>query len=620
MPEVFSGLGVPEWWESESGLLLPSSVRDLHVQSPPGGVEARFDSLLIAERPKPLGNVGVYATPEAMQVAQMPFDEFIRALAEIPLGMILPVVCEVQAMLHGNELDQQAHLGLAAGLFARTPALAALARFVRTHPGEPVVFCEQALTLLQHLAIRHCKEEPTGLTADEYSARIRAAIFFVSGFLEPRGVSPAEDRDAWLGHLTRLFDYNGHELFGNAMGRAWAIFGRLHREASDIRPDVPLDAWLREDYGLDLEQQMSLGFALFAHLGTKGDDDETFTSELTAEALGGIFNSMKLTEEERVAAEALIAAPQSWFRAEIEGQSVDQLSWNRVPFMQRPLLRLGPGAYALQSPRALTTWVAEGVHYRCLDAAGRRQAVDRYTARVGKLTERYVLQLVESAHREPRLPGAGKVHGDKKFANGVDSSDVTITYPNEAVLIEVASHRLTVRSKRDGDRRALEYDLNEMVGRRPRQLRRSIDAMKPDRPGRAATLRFEHLDPDRIARFWPVIVTATSIHWSPLLEEFLAPSLAELDGRDDIEPLNVFALEDLETLVAITEQTGRRLADLLAAKQEVHGAHADVRTWLSQDRRFPKIARPSYLDDALDEAMAVATRLLGFEGMEDTAA
>ena len=105
----------------------------------------------------------------------------------------------------------------------------------------------------------------------------------------------------------------------------------------------------------------------------------------------------------------------------------------------------------------------------------RRGAVGAYTTRIGKLTERYVLQLVESAHQEPRLPGAGKVHGDKKFANGIDSSDISITYPNEAVLMEVASHRLTVESKRDGDQQALERDLTEMVARRPKQLRRSIE-------------------------------------------------------------------------------------------------------------------------------------------------
>ncbi len=66
MPEVFSGLVVPKWWKSDTGLLLPSSVRDLQVHSQRAGVEAPFHGLLTAERPRPFGNVGVYATPAAM--------------------------------------------------------------------------------------------------------------------------------------------------------------------------------------------------------------------------------------------------------------------------------------------------------------------------------------------------------------------------------------------------------------------------------------------------------------------------------------------------------------------------------------------------------------------------
>ncbi len=202
----------------------------------------------------------------------------------------------------------------------------------------------------------------------------------------------------------------------------------------------------------------------------------------------------------------------------------------------------------------------------------------------------------------------------------IDSSDVTITYPNEAVLMEVASHRLTVESKRDGNQRALERDLTEMVGRRPKQLRRSIDAIKPTQAGHVATLRFQHLDPSRIVRFWPIIVTMTPIHWSPLLEEFLNPSLAELDGRTDVEGLDVMPIEDVEALVAITEATGRPLANLLAAKQALSGTHADIRTWIGQDRHVPNIARPRYLDDMLDEAMNVATELLGFDVEDEPAA
>lgn len=559
----------------------------------------------------------MYATPSAVGIAPLPFEEYLEGLSSIPLGIILPAVCEVQSVLHADGLNTDTQLALVAGLFGHTDAFAPLLNFVRGAPGERLAFCEQAMTLLQCLAILNCDEELTGLSKKEYEGHVRGAILFAPAYLEPRGTSPAEDRDGWLRLFTQLFDYSAKSVIGNAMARTWTIFGRLHREASDILPSVPLDGWLTKDYGLGLEQQISLGFALFAQLGSHSENENEFSNSLSPESVASIFNSLGLTDEQREAAEKLIAAPPSWFRHEFEAMDVEQLAWNRIPFMRRPFIRLPSGQYLLQSPRALLNWIADGIYYRCLDSAKKRDAVSEYTARIGKLTERYVLNLVSSAHKEPRLPGAGKVHGDKKFGPGLNSSDVTITYPNDVVLMEVASHRLTAESLCDGDQAALERDLREMVGRRPKQLRRSIDAMKPRQPGRATTLRFDHLDPERIARFWPLIITATPLHWSPLLEEFMADPLTELAGRRDVEALDVLAIEDLEALVAITEETGRPLAQILAAKLEAAGPHADLRTWLSRDRRFPQLSRPRYLDAALDEAMDIASRLLGFPDLAE---
>jgi hypothetical protein len=145
MAEVFSGLGVPKWWRSEAGLWLPSSISDLLVQNPPGTPKPRFDALLYAERTRPLGNVGVYATPSAVGVAPVPFQEFIATLASVPLGMILPVLCEVQRVLHRRGMDPDVQLALAAGFFSGTPAFEPLARWVNSVRGERVAFCEQRL-------------------------------------------------------------------------------------------------------------------------------------------------------------------------------------------------------------------------------------------------------------------------------------------------------------------------------------------------------------------------------------------------------------------------------------------------------------------------------------------
>jgi hypothetical protein len=426
--------------------------------------------------------------------------------------------------------------------------------------------------------------------------------------------------ERWLQYLTQNFAFNGKPIVGNAMARTWAILGRLHREAPDLRPYADIDRWLAEDYGLGLEQQLAFSFALYAHLNTSKDEEREFKPRITQETLDEIFAGMQLSDEERASASQLVSAPLSSFRDEIDGKTLEQLSWDQVPFLRRPLIEMKDGYYLLQSPRALLAWMVDGPYYRALDSALQRgeSALSAFTARIGKLTERYVLELVESAHREPRLPGAGKVHGDKTYGRGANSSDVTITYPHEAVLIEVASHRLTLEARRDGNMEALRHDLTEMVGRRPKQLRRCIEAIRPRQRGRQATLRFPHLDPARLARFWPVIVTASPLHWSPVLEDFLSPELQRLENRVDVEPLDVMAVEDLETMLAISEQTGRPLSDLLIAKASVVGPHGDVRTWVDQDRSVPNLARPNYLDTALTEILNITSRLLGFEDLDES--
>jgi hypothetical protein len=488
-------------------------------------------------------------------------------------------------------------------------------------PGRRTIFSEQALTLLQWLAIAYCNEDAVRNIDSQDAARVARCILGVPSYLEVASSEMAEEPRAerWLQYLTQNFAFNGKPIVGNAMARTWAILGRLHREATDLRPSVDIDRWLAEDYGLSLEQQLALSFALNVHLDAGEDEEREFKSRLTQDALDEIFSRMKLSDKERASASQLISAPLSSFRDEINGKTLEQLSWDQVPFLRCPLIQMDD-YYLLQSPRALIAWMVEGPYYRALDSALKRgeDALIAFTARIGKLTERYVLELAESAHREPRLPGAGKVYGDKTYGRGAHSSDVTITYPHEAVLIEVASHRLTLEARRDGDMESLRHDLTEMVGRRPKQLQRCIEAIRPDQRGRQATLRFPHLDPARLARFWPVIVTASPLHWSPVLEDFLNPELQRLESRDDVEPLDVMAVEDLETMLAISERTGRPVSDLLATKASVVGPHGDLRTWVDQDRSVPDLARPNYLDAALTEILDITSQLLGFENLDES--
>jgi hypothetical protein len=619
MTELFSGLTAPDWWRSPAGLWLPGS-----VQGQPGGGPRerggpRRQHLLVAHREEVLPGIAAFATPEVVGQPELGLPEIQHLIRKLPREDWLNVISLLQARLWAIQANAEKHFDLAAEIFEGTPAWRGIERFLKNGAGARVAFSEQGLTLLQWMVVVNGVDEPSRELTTEELGTLRMGLLAIAGHIDVQAERTASgEPENWLYYLTQNFAFNSKPIVGNAIGRTWQIYGRLARELGpDTVPNhAPIDEWFAEDYKLTLEQQLALGFGLHAHLKI-AEAEETGGRHKTVvgqEMLDDLYGRLELSEEQRRQAGDLISAPFSWFQDQVGGKTVGRASWDQVPMMQRPLLRLDDQRYLLLSPRGLESWFSDGVYYRGLDCARRRgkRAVSDYTAYIGHLTETYALQMARSVHREPRLPHAGKVYGDKNFGDGAHSSDIAIAYPNELALVEISSRRLTLESRCDGDPDALRFDLQEMAGRRVGQLDRSINAIKPRGRAEQPTLRYPAVEPGHLARIWPLIVTAIPLTWSPQLEKFLADENPGALERDDVEALDILALEDLEALLAAVEQTGRRLVDLLKAKQAAAGEHADVRRWLSSDRRAPNFARPRYLSAAFEEACDAIQEALGF--------
>jgi hypothetical protein len=580
----------------------------------------RFQHLLVAERSEVLQGVAAFATPEAVGQHRLGLAEIQHIVQQVPRERWLLTISTLQARLWAIQVNRDKHFELAAEVFAGTPAWRGIKAFLQDGRGARVPFSEQGLTLLQWLVIVSGADTPANASPEREEAQLRMGLLATASHIDVQeDQTSGEDPADWLYYLTQNFAFNAKPFLSNAIGRTWQIFGRLARELkeNDLASFAPIHEWFAEDFQLSLEQQLALGVGLLAHLGVvEGEENGGRHRTVVHQTLwDDLYTRLDLSNEQQRIARDLISAPLSWFQNQVGNQTVSRASWDQVPLLQRPLLRLDGDRYLLLNPRGLESWVSDGVYYRGLECARRRgpKAVSDYTAYVGHLTEAYALEMTRSVHREPRLPFAGKVHRDKNFGQGTHSSDITITYPNEIALIEVSSRRLTVESRCDGDRDALRKDLQEMAGRRVGQLQRSIDAIKPLKAGTQPTLRYPEVDPDRVARFWPLVVTAIPLTWSPQLEQFIEEENPGALRRSDVEPLDILALEDLEALLGGVEQTGRRLVDLLKAKQQVAGDHADVRRWLSRDRTAPNFARPRYLAQAYEDAWDEIQQALGFE-------
>lgn len=603
----------PSWWKSPSGLMLPCSLQGSELG--PQGSAPPIQNLLVAEKRDPMPGFVAYATLEALGIEPLDLDQIRERLEALPMAATMMALSDLQSRLWSIGMDVPKHLALAGFMFGDgSGLLTRLRHFTRNSEGGRVVFCEQAFLLLQWMVLAYSSEDADVEMDDERIGFLQQCLLSIPTYLglEVRVKTDAAPSERWLPHLTQNLAFNAQPVIGNAMARTWKIFGDLYRSCG-ATDDAPLDDWFRSDYGLDLEQQLTLSFAVHAHLNSGDDEEDRYRTVLKRSTLDDIYDRMSLGVGERAKANELLSAPISWFRTQLGGKTLSQLSWDQVPFMQRPFIRVDEDSYLLQSPRALQSWMVDGPYYRGLDAARSRgaSAVSGYTSHVGELTERYVVEMVKSVHPEPRFPTTGRVHGDKQYGTGAHSSDVTITYPNEIVLMEVASHRLTMEAKRDGDPAAIRHDLTEMFGRRHPQLRRCIDAIKPLAPSSSPSLMFERVDPSKIARFWPVVITSMPLRWTGALEEFLGADSSL--GRVDIEPLELIGIEDLELMLAISESSGLRFSHLLAKKSALLGPHGDVRQWVYRDRSLPRVARPRYLDQALGEVLDLTTEMLGFD-------
>jgi hypothetical protein len=619
MTELLSGLTAPGWWRNASGLWLPSSL-DVQPFRGQAGIGGRYKGLLVAERGEPMEGVAAFATPEFVGQSRLGLVELKHLIGRLPQEDWLRVISRLQACLWAIQTDVRKHFELAEEVFAGTPAWSGIKAFLQNGEGARVPFSEQGLTLLQWLVIVTGKAEPSRDLSVEDDAALRMGLLGIASHVDVHADQTASRApEDWLYYLTQNFAFNAKPSIANALGRTWQIYGRLARELGedDVATFAPIDRWFDEDYGLSVEQQLALGFGLHAHLRVAEGEETGGHHEIMVkqELLDDLFRRLGLTETQQLQATDLISAPITWYQAQVGSQTISRASWDQVPLQQRPFLRLDGGRYLLLNPRGLESWFSDGLFYRGLECARRRgaRAVSDFTAYVGHLTEAYALGMTQAVHREPRLPHAGRVYGDRNFGHGSHSSDIAVAYPNELAVIEVASRRFSVASRCDGDPSALRRDLQEMVGRRVGQLDRSVDAIVPRNRGTQATLRYPGVDPHRLTRIWPLVLTAIPLTWTSQLAEFLGEENPGALEQECVEELDILCLEDFEALLAIVENTGLRLVDLLKSKREVAGPHADVRRWLRKDRTIPRFARPRYLSDAYEDACDAIQVALGFE-------
>ncbi len=576
-----------------SGLLVPDSPATLSELALPGTAV------------DPMGQVAAYASEEELELPVSSVDDIRARLAGVSFEPAMHLAGFINAKVHAFRHDAQRQLRLAKILFSEG-LLAALGRLVSGHPNS-LPFAEQNCFVLERLLIEAAAEAPADqdLSSGEFEAIVMALLGCSSvarGVAEETAPQNSRDLLDWLSFFVQNGAYNSSRQPMGEIVRAQELFKRLAALPEFQDPRCPIESWCFEDYGFDIGEQMTLGFAFWALTNTYDDaEDANYPVRIKPEHVDDLLSKLNWLDRREQALDVLSAT-----RAELQAEFAEtgtlpaELAWETRPIMRRPFLRCADEGLILLSPRAMQAWLGEGFHYRLLDSAQRRSTEDggrtsrAYSAYAGRLLEAYAVELTQSVHSGARLAGSGRVFGEQPYGPGRQkkTSDIAVDLGLDLVLVEVSASRLRADTLIIGDKERVEADLDRMLIMKLKQLDGCItalidgDAMLPD------------IDMELVQRIWPVVVTAGEISQTDPLWDYVGEKAADYLKQPKVQPPTLLDTEDYEQLLGLVEQ-GSALHDLLASKNSAEYQRYELAIWLDKDPRAPTLDRPpKMVDDA----------------------
>lgn len=572
----------------------------------------------------PMEYVAAYASEEELNLPVSSADDIRGRLTNVGFEPAMHLAAFVSAKIHALRHDAQAQLRFAARIFD-DDLLAALGRFVAGHP-HAVPFAEQICFILERLLIEAAAEGPVEQNFSHQGlAAVAMALLGCSSVA--RGVAeetaPGNPRDLldWLSFFIQNGAYNSSRLPLGEIARAQEQFGRLATSPEFEDSRCPIQAWCTEDYGFDVGEQMTLGFAFWALTNTYDDEESAnYRVRVKPENVDDLLRKLGWLDR-RDEALRIFSATRDELKREFvaAGANSAELAWETRPIMRHPFLRCEDGGLILLSPRAMLAWLGEGFHYRLLEAAQRRntdqqRTISRaFTAYAGRLFEAYALQLTESAHPGRRPVGGGRVFGEQPYGPGGQkmTSDVAVDLGLDLVLVEVSVSRLRADTLIIGNTEGVESDLDRMLIEKVHQLDDCITALIE------GDAEFPDVDLSLVHRIWPVVVTAGEIAQVDPLWAYLDERADRYLKQPKVQPLTLLDIEDYEQLLGLVEQ-GAALHDLLALKNSPEYQRYELAIWLDKDPRAPKLDRPpKMVDDAYEREADRMERAIDFsEGIQ----
>ncbi|KRC46473.1 hypothetical protein ASE19_21880 [Nocardioides sp. Root79] len=417
----------------------------------------------------------------------------------------------------------------------------------------------QALLFMARLALLHSPSQPWNeLDGD------KGPVLATMGLTDH--LSDAIDDDEEL-VVTRVPGQVGRELIANQLFNAredlrtmWATFQRCWREmpvdmAADPRMRTNLPTQYLESTGVDLGDLVLATGALASHAIVHGQATVPLT----------YLSALGWSAERLDAVLSLFAATPQQLRQMLNDEAEKYPStWSTRTFDQFPVVRWADSLTVLSTDkvarRAAGLWPMYDI-LRELESNGSKVAIGQVRETVAYAYETWVVEafagIVGDERRLYREDECKRAYPKSKVA------DAVLDYPDGWVVVEITTPGLKAATAAGISDAAVVQDINNCV-RKAQQLDTMIANLRRDE----RSLTHTHSNGPR--RFYPVLVIADRFAANPILMTLLWERLEELRvlQGDDVAPLEVLELEDLDVLEGLIESEGPDLVTILREKEK----------------------------------------------------
>jgi hypothetical protein len=567
------------------------------------------DSLLSSNPSVTAGDLfRIPATPGALDLEEPSLAEVEEHLSQLPFEPVMRGLSTMMAAVWFARDDRAKHLKLAEQFFGPGPLLQRLRKFLNENEHH-LVFSEQFIAMLMRLLI--VGEAPEGLRDDldeKQIALFQGAMLAIGSqqIIDAEEYGAISERATWTPYLLRMGLYFDRPDVGSDWGRTYAFFVDIFSEIETTAHHwCDLPGWLEEDLA-PLGDQLAFGFAM-ADWADVIDEDRDLTNRRRGFTIENLAASHQLNAATLEPLTAAISADRAELAASFEaaGKRRGQLLWDRVPFEQKPFLRLTSGELVLMSPRFLYAWMGDGFYYRLLDSAKRRKppsgrsetAAPRFMALHGELMEKYVGQLTRESHADQIRAGILQISSDQLYTGirrtRLRGPDLVLAYLDTLVVIEVTAGRAARRTRVLSEPDATLEAAHRLIGKM-RELDRAVNDILQGR------LDVAGLDLARLKRVFPVIVGPSAFMQTPNLWEYIEAESPGLFAGPALSPPTLFAVDEYEKALWLVEQ-GKTLAWFLELRQATDARDLSPENLLAVN--FRNVGRPSYLERQIDRAL-----------------